>query len=274
MPIDKSYLAQHGNTWRVQVAVPKHLRGVLGTSVLFASTKTDSLALANLRKHPLIHDLKGRIKAAEGELRRQGKGAPDALVSEALEWKAALRDAEDEQTDYALSVRLDEIEEREGETRAAQVAAIATGRGTPISALVEDYLHEKAFRPRQAHEYRRTLLAFEGWLVEKVKLAGTVEAVTRRVVADWRRDTLIKPGVHPKTGNRAVSALSSFWRWLEVQGHVTGESPWRGMALPKGKASTATSGQPKSAEKRAFTDPELTALLRVRLKTPIRELFA
>src|SRR5271155_4634851 len=105
MPIDKSYLAQHGNTWRVQVAVPKHLRGVLGTSVLFASTKTDSLTLANLRKHPLIHTLKARIRAADGELRKQGKGAPDPLLAEALEWKAALRDADDdEQLSYAFSV--------------------------------------------------------------------------------------------------------------------------------------------------------------------------
>jgi integrase len=91
-----------------------------------------------------------------------------------------------------------------------------------------------------------------------------VETVTRRAVADWRRDTLIRPGVHHKTANRAISSLSSFWRWLELQGHVQRESPWRGMALPKGKTTApngATTGQSKSAEKRAFTDPELTALL-------------
>jgi integrase len=264
VPIDKSYLALHGHTWRVQVAVPERLRGVLGTSVLFASCKTDSLSLANLRKHPLIHALKARIKAAEGELRKAGKGQPDPLITEALEWKDALRDDDEDERgiDYALSARLDEIAEREGETRAAQLAAIATGRGTPISALIDDYLREKAFRPRQAHEYRRTLRAFEGWLMEDAKLPGTVEAVTRRIVADWRRDTLIKPGVHHKTANKTVSALSSFWRWLEVQGHVTGESPWRGMSLPKAKSlSMSQNGNSRSAEKRAFTDTELTALL-------------
>src|SRR5580704_19290392 len=90
MPIDKSYLAQHGPSWRVQVAVPKALQPILKAKVLFASTKTDSLALANLRKHALIHTLKERIGAAKIELRKQGRGQPDPLTTEALEWKAAL----------------------------------------------------------------------------------------------------------------------------------------------------------------------------------------
>jgi integrase len=275
MPIDKSYLRQHGNTWRVQVAVPKHLRPIIGTSVLFASTKTDSLALANLRKHPLIHTLKGRIKAAEGELRKQGRGRPDPITTEALEWKAALAASDDggpyDPVEAALSYRLDEIERTMGESQAGTLAAIARGQGTPISALVEDYLREKAFRPRQAHEYSRTIRGFEGWLREEAKLAGTVESVTRRVVADWRRDTLIRPGVHHKTANRAISSLSSFWRWLEMQGHVQGENPWRGMSLAKGKAASNPIGQPRSAssEKRAFTDPELVALLSAEDVSPL-----
>ena len=48
MPIDKSYLAKHGPSWRVQVAVPKDLQPILKAKVLFASTKTDSLALGCL----------------------------------------------------------------------------------------------------------------------------------------------------------------------------------------------------------------------------------
>jgi integrase len=274
MPIDKSYLAQHGPSWRVQVAVPKALQPILKAKVLFASTKTDSLALANLRKHALIHTLKERIRAAKGELRKQGRGQPDPLTTEALEWKAALAASDGGPYDPvqgALSYRLDEIERAMGEPQAATLAAIAWGQGTPISALVEDYLREKAFRPRQAHEYARTIRGFEGWLQEEAKLAGTVESVTRRAVADWRRDTLIRPSIHPKTANRAISSLSSFWRWLEMQGHVQGESPWRGMSLAKGKAAPngATTGQPRSAEKRAFTDPELAALLTAEDTSPL-----
>ncbi len=50
-----------------------------------------------------------------------------------------------------------------------------------------------------------------------------------------------------------------------MQGHVTGESPWRGMSLPKAKPNGTpngtSNGTSTSAEKRAFTDPELSALL-------------
>jgi hypothetical protein len=277
MTRQNSYLAKHGPSWRVQVAVPKALQPIIGASVLFSSTKTDSLALANLRKHALIHTLKERIRAAKGELRKQGRGQPDPLTTEALEWKAGLAASTGEPYDpveAALSYRLDEIERTVGAPQAATLAAIATGKGTPISALVEDYLREKAFRPRQAHEYGRTIRAFEGWLQEEAKLAGTVEVVTRGVVADWRRDTLIRPSVHHKTANRAISCLSSFWRWLEMQGHVQGDSPWRGMSLPKGKPNNGmATGQPgspsTSAEKRAFTDPELVALLTAEDVSPL-----
>ena len=141
MPIDRSYLAQHGNrgTYRVQVWVPKHLRPILGSSMLFASCKTDSLSLANLRKHKLIHELKARIKDAEGELRKHARDAPmDPLVTEALEWRAAIRDddtgAEEGVTpdaEYALSVRLDEVERTQGETRAGCQSA---RKRTPGSA--------------------------------------------------------------------------------------------------------------------------------------------
>ena len=64
-----------------------------------------------------------------------------------------------------------------------------------------------------------------------------------------------------------------------MQGHVQGpdgrsiESPWRGMALAKGKTNGATSGvtsgQTRSAEKRAFTDPELAALLTAEDTSPL-----
>jgi hypothetical protein len=68
MPIDKSYLAKHGPSWRVQVAVPKALQPVLKAKVLFASTKTDSLALANLRKHRSYTRLRNALGQPRGSL--------------------------------------------------------------------------------------------------------------------------------------------------------------------------------------------------------------
>ena len=142
--------------------------------------------LAAARGRRFLSDLGGgweashtrrRIARSLCPLHRAPRARP--LTTEALEWKAALAASTGEPYDpvqEALSYRLDEIERAMGEPQAATLAAIAYGKGTPISALVEDYLREKAFRPRQAHEYARTIRGFEGWLQEEAKLAGTVES--------------------------------------------------------------------------------------------------
>jgi hypothetical protein len=121
----RSYLAWHGAQWRVQVAVPRRLRGIVGAAVLFHPLHTDSLALANRDKHRHIHALKERIKAAEGELRRR-KAEPDALVSEALQWREAFKDEAEagdcgpyapHYVSTALEARYDELVRAEGTAR-------------------------------------------------------------------------------------------------------------------------------------------------------------
>ena len=85
----RSYLAWHGQQWRVQVAVPRLLREVVGAAVLFHPLHTNSLALANRDKHKHVHALKERIRATKSELRRR-KAEPDPLVTEAMTWREAL----------------------------------------------------------------------------------------------------------------------------------------------------------------------------------------
>ena len=53
-----SYLAWHGQQWRVQVAVPARLRSIIEAAVLFHPLHTDSLAIANRVKHRHIAALK------------------------------------------------------------------------------------------------------------------------------------------------------------------------------------------------------------------------
>ncbi len=69
-----SYLHWHGQSWRVQLAVPARLRGAIGCAVLYHPLHTDSLAIAERTKHRAIAALKDRLVAAEGELERQRWG--------------------------------------------------------------------------------------------------------------------------------------------------------------------------------------------------------
>jgi integrase len=259
MPIDKSYLALHGNVWRVQVAVPVAVQPIVGTKVLFASTHTDSLSLASLRKHRLIDQLKGRIEAAKRQLRGQGSAA-NPLLAEAAEWRKALAG---EATSYlgspiafgdiegAYSARVDELAEKEGVAAARLVSSIAHG-ATPIMPFADDWLSLKVtLKPRQRLDYRRAVSKFEAWLLSK-DLEPTVGAVTKRVASDYR-DSFVRAGVHPKTASKDISVLSGLWKEAERKS-LAEDNPWRGQSFPK-------TGAPGSARKRPPTDDELSAIL-------------
>ena len=75
---DRRHLEQHHGQWRVVVAVPRGLHGRLGTK-LKRSLQTDSLAVANRLKWPVIAELKALISNASDD---SGK---NQLMQEAVE---------------------------------------------------------------------------------------------------------------------------------------------------------------------------------------------
>ena len=257
---DKSFLERHGQQWRVQLRVPDRLRAIVGTSKLVMPLHTDSLAIAARDKHRHIHALKERLRAAEVELRRRSKDATDPLIEEAMTWRAALKDElrggpDDPTPAYdALGGRLDELERSEGEGRAEILATIAYGRGTPISSQIEDWLAEKDMKNRQKVDYRRAVTKFEAWLTSSGR-PSTVEAITRTIAGEYKTEVFVRTGTHPKTANKDISALSTFWRWLEPRG-LAKENVWRGQGLPKPKRTSSVGG----SKKRPYTDAEVAAL--------------
>jgi integrase len=255
-----SYLTKRGNTYLAQVKVPRALRPIIGKAHLRKSLGTDSLARANALKHRAVAELKEQLAAAGKVEQRQA----DGRVREALEWRQDIEQAkeidrqtlpsEEGQHDLMtglLADRAQEIEDKEGSQQAKEFHAIATGQATPISALVEDWLLEKGMKPRQVLDYRRAVTKFTDWLTRS-KHPVSIEKITRKITGAYITDTFIRPGVHPKTANKDISAISSLWRWSERKGHVD-MNPWSKQSLQKPKAS-------KSVEPRAFTDQELTDL--------------
>jgi integrase len=262
-PLDTAYLYQHGRQWIVRVKVPDRLKPILKVSKLVVPLHTDSLALANRDKHKHVHLLKQRLADAELELRRVDRAngklpAMDPLVAEGLDWMTSLAESSGEPYDPvqdALSARLDEIERKEGETRAGLLATIAHGRGTPLGPMADQWLEVKPLKPRQQLDYRRGVTKLEKWMMAK-GLTPTIEATTRRVASDYR-DSFIKAGAHPRTANKDISILSGLWKHAERKGVVT-ENPWRGQTISETSRAT---GAPGSARKRPPTDGELAAIL-------------
>jgi integrase/uncharacterized small protein (DUF1192 family) len=271
MALDRRYLKKHGNQWLVVIKVPEKLRKAVGKAHLKHPLHTDSLAVANREKFRVLAMLKEELAKTEAELRRKAKEAPDSLVEEALQWRDAVRQAQDDPSFYqyvdedgnveedghglTLSLvadRADEIVRREGPARARDFHAIATGQATPISQTIDKWLAERPMKPRQQIDYRRAVTKFAGWL-SAVKQPGSIESVTRRLAGRYVTDVFVATGVHPKTANKDISALSSLWKWAERKGFAE-ENIWRGQSLAKPEPE-------KDKAKRAYTDAEMKKLL-------------
>ena len=262
--MDKRHLEKHGNLWRVRVKVSAKAHPILRKRHLVEPLHTDSLALANRKKHAVIHRLKEQIALAEREAERRSQGGTDPLVTEALGWR---RDIEEEAAttpeddngvpvtvvDAVVFDRADEIAEREGPERAGMFVRVALNKATPISALVDQWLTDrKAMKPRQKTDYRRAVLKFEGWLSAS-RQSTAIEDVSRRVVGRYVSEVL--GDMHWKTGRKEASATRQYWKWLQIKGFA-GENPWREQSPEK------ATQRAKEDEPRWFTDEELVTLFR------------
>ena len=74
------------------------------------------------------------------------------------------------------------------------------------------------------------------WL-EGEDLPATLETVTGRLAGRFKTERLVKTGMDPRTANKLLSGLKSYWTWLERHQHVD-SNPWSGKSLPKRKASS------------------------------------
>lgn len=267
--MDRRYLEWHGQQWRVQVKVPVKARPILGKSRLVRPLHTDSLANANRLKHRVVAEFKETIARAEVEARRREHEEADKLTEEAFAWRDSLHaenDGPERLDDDGMPIdgiasslivdRAEEIEKAEGFERASYFYKVATGRETPIMSVVAAWIAERAHtKPRQQIDYRRAVSKFVGWLAE-AKLPGAIEAVNRKMAGRYVSEAMVGKGVHWKTANKDISALSVYWKWLVKKGHCE-VNVWAGQSLPKVRVV----GEDKKP-KRPYTDDEVATLMR------------
>ena len=267
--VDRKYLEWHGQQYRVQVKVPEKARAILGKNRLVKPLHTDSLANANRLKHRVIAELKEEIARALLEAKRRSRQEADQLMEEAFTWRAdveAERQRPQELDDHDSPIgsdvvqdflyeRAQEVEKTEGVDRASTFYKVAMGHETPITSLVDTWLAERAdMRPRQRIDYRRAVSKFAAWLME-VKLPGSLEGVDRKIAGRYVSEAMVGRGVHWKTANKDISALSGYWKWLIKKGYRE-VNIWTNQSLPKIKAKSDA-----QRPKRPFTDEEVSTLL-------------
>jgi hypothetical protein len=258
-----SYLHWHGQSWRVQLAVPARLKEAIGCAVLYHPLHTDSLAIAERTKHRAIAALKDRLQAAEKQLERRAGG--DQLLLEGLDWRQSFKDeaqaaSDDEEGGYvttALEARWEEVANAQGEEKANILASIATGRATPVGPLADQWLAEKPLKAKQRLDYRRAVAKLETWMAGK-SMPPTLQAVTKQIAASYRDEAFVRAGVHSRSANKDLSALSGLWKHAERKDLIIG-NPWRGQFLPQSNTS--------SSHKRPLSSDEVKRLLE-HLATP------
>jgi len=259
---DTKWLEKRRQGWYAVVYVPADLQSVLGKK-LRQSLKTRDLKEAQTKRHVVLAELKRRIAEAR-------RPAADKLIAEAMALREAVARAKNGSTevigygaeeigqeaalrDY-IADRAGEIAERRGNTQAEAFLGLALSRATPLGHYVDDWLLEGGakgpLRERTKAQYRTDIARLEAW-AKGAHVPAVLEAFDRRTAGRFVADAIVGAGVNRKTGNRWVSAVSAYWKWMVRRGHVDSNT-WIGQSLPKGGAVSG---------KRPFTDGELTALL-------------
>lgn len=265
MTSNHQYLEKHGDQWRVQKKVPKNLRSILGKAKLVAPLHTDSLVIANRKKWAVLQEFDAQLASAEARLRNL-RGTTDPLVIEALEFKEELSRARQSEAAHPdddlwekpklieslIQDRTMEILSKEGSDRASTFNGVALGSATPMHLLIDDWLAEKPMKPRQKIDYSRAVKKLAIWLSSN-RLPSGVEELSRKLAGRYVSKAFVAAGVHPRTANKDISCLSSFWRWLVSKGYVE-ENIWREQSIPEPRLT-------KDEGKRPFTDVEMKTLL-------------
>jgi integrase len=277
--MSNQYLEQRRQGWYAVVYIPPSLREALGRKKLSRSLKTREVHVARARRWPVVAEFKATIEQA-----RAG-ATQDPVLLEALEWREQIA-AEARRLDASgdleaimraqypllLTDRAEQIARAQGDTRAQEFAAIATGQALPLETFLEEWLAHKAFHGRTLLRCRRAFKVLKEWLAAE-KIAATVDAVTRVVAGRFISEHLHKARrLDPRSIGSYLVPLSGYWHWLWNKGHFSGENPWKQQDLPRARVGAATT-KAKEEPERAWSADELTTLLAFRGDPLIEDLI-
>jgi integrase len=272
---DRRYLEKHGNQYRAKLDVPKKLREVVGKAALKKALKTDSLTEAQRLRWPALAELRKHLY----EVTRKAKAAPlDPITAAALEDRATrgiLVDViarEDRHADVeALALydqelfgnKAERIERDHSPAKAREYQGIVRGVRTPIMVHLNEWLtvlEARGIAKRTIKHYRTSVEALAA-SAGQAGLPQTLEGFGRRHAGDFISKRFIQQNIHYKTAGKFISAMSSYWRWLESRGFIPIgiDNPWLRQDTPK---ALPRGGKAARQKERPFTDDELTTLLK------------
>jgi len=274
---NRSHLEKHGNQWRVTVFVPVAARATIGKAHLKHSLGTSNLATANHLKQEHVARFKNQIQTALSEAKPDDDALNEARVIRKSRRanlrtqnspiadlsQSAIHEDDDEFEDgeaYYAVERAEQIEKSAGPVAAKTFADIAFGRATPINEYLETFLDDVSYQPRTILDLRRGFRMLDDWL-ETEHMPQTLEAITQQGAAAFIRKLMKEDGLSHKAAKKYRSFFSSYWHWLEGQGHIpTSTFTWSAPMPEPAKPSRNDIREPDTG-KRPYTDQEIRQLL-------------
>ena len=182
---------------------------------------------------------RARVEAAGGDPNR---GIPQALEPE---WEAAIEARQGAPLPDDLNDPSGPTHENEAE--AVRLADLVFGRIIPVESQLDRFVEEGSLSTRYADRHRRAARRLRDWMLKRY---GTDDP--RRDAGEFV-DHLLASGLSSATSNSLISSLRVYWAWLGDRVGIEG-NPWTNQTRKPKKAE-------KTADKRPFTDDEVTKLL-------------
>lgn len=208
-----AYLQKRRRLWYAVMEIPKTVRPQLGKRRFFQSLNTDSRTIAERRVLPIIFAWRSEItKALEQPnddaafFRRSLRNAKTA------EHKHAILDQIDMAAWKIGAVNVENIGDSPwSDPEAGRFYARATGQVVSFTEYLDEWLSTSRATDKTQDMQRSDVKRFAA------KFA-MVQDVTRPDVRRWVTTLMNGAGLAPKTVQRILSALRSYWRYLQSIG--------------------------------------------------------
>lgn len=272
--VPKPYLRAGSKVWQVKVKVPK---GAGGPAQIARSLKTEDEAEAKRRAPMVVAGIRAEIEARRRHpdgTRKDRAGDPTAEQRRMEAWWAERRKPNPrapgrfvipEELEPAWDAELERVlgdpvaEDHhagpvfapEREAAAQQLIGVTLGDRLPVDHELSRYLAQNGVKASYAARTKSAVRRLGSWLA--LRAGGDNVHAVDGPTADRFADHLAEGDITTLTVNSLVSALSAYWKWMKRR-QIVAANPWVTLQLP-------TVDRSRNAEKRAFTDDEIVALL-------------
>ncbi|MBO6549669.1 MAG: tyrosine-type recombinase/integrase [Rhizobiales bacterium] len=250
------YLTLKHNTWYFHRAIPISLKEHYGRSNLSISLQTADFVFAQRKRDELTTYFNQEFKNLKNSVQEQPANEYEEIILDLIKChQDEIRNKDgsfklSDEVSLNLAWKAEELEEKQGYTKAKEFYDLATGQEAYISKLTDKWISEIDVSDKTGLDYTRQIEEMVAYT--KVKIIKPYD----KQIARYYLDYLIDRKLAKKTINSKISAIRTYWRWLVQRGYAE-TNPWIDLGLTIKKHSQNTKSQPKEP----WTDEEVHELI-------------